>query len=496
MKKTRIRRSHKKRVFPTPAFLPGIRGSAAWHVRPTEKGEIPHTVNITGGKAEMALPIGDSLTHKYTRLHELLHAAHSPVEQPRPLLLKDGSFISSQSLLMAEEFRINMISRAYLGGGAYLPRENDDWYIQRALELAKAYVNSGSGSAAMEFIHWILIVWPLQKKIMTAQPTIPYSIGGEDVGDSKKYGLLIQLAGEVCYTIWAVLWKTEITELMNNNTIPDWDSVLKLAAFLQDAEDTLISKSNPPADNGEEEGEKAPDAPDIAEARRRAREHLGTATKGDDDLTKLRGIRQKLTHPNFKDSSAVEWGKMVMKKAEMTFHLPKNKLQRSKYRATDEGSNPRYTHRLLTDGKVFSRKRKVPGGSVLIDDSGSMSWTTEELKEIILAAPATIIAAYSGHGDTGDLMIIAENARYADMETRGNHPLGGGNVIDLPALEWLAAQPKPRIWVSDTYVVPFRGDARESFEQCISLVEDYDINICFTVEEAGRVFQGKQEIYR
>jgi len=31
-------------------------------------------------------------------------------------------------------------------------------------------------------------------------------------------------------------------------------------------------------------------------------------------------------------------------------------------------------------------------------------------------------------------------------------PCGGGNIVDGPALEWLAAQAEPRIWISDGVV--------------------------------------------
>ena len=112
---------------------------------------------------------------------------------------------------------------------------------------------------------------------------------------------------------------------------------------------------------------------------------------------------------------------------------------------------------MTTDRKVFSTKRSVAGGSMLIDCSGSMGLSTHDIEEIINDLPASTIAGYVGYtgersGFHGDLRIIANNGRIDDeaMRELGMH---GNNSIDKEALEWLAQQPEPRIWVSDQQVV-------------------------------------------
>ena len=65
--------------------------------------------------------------------------------------------------------------------------------------------------------------------------------------------------------------------------------------------------------------------------------------------------------------------------------------------------------------------------------------------------PAVNIAMYNGSGYTGDLRIIAKNGLRADDVYLNKHS-GRGNVIDGPALRWLAEQPARRIWVSDMQV--------------------------------------------
>jgi hypothetical protein len=120
-------------------------------------------------------------------------------------------------------------------------------------------------------------------------------------------------------------------------------------------------------------------------------------------------------------------------------------------RAAAEGVELRYMHRFPVDQSVFARvtRRAAPrGGSVLIDTSGSMNLTAQALDRIIAAAPeATLIAIYSGRGDVGELKVVARNGRRCAAAQLT--PYGTGNIVDLPALKWLARQPAPRVWISD-----------------------------------------------
>ena len=105
-------------------------------------------------------------------------------------------------------------------------------------------------------------------------------------------------------------------------------------------------------------------------------------------------------------------------------------------------------HRYTTDQKIFYRSRRVLGGTVLVDVSGSMGLSAEAIMEILGLMPAATIAMYSGSGSSGDLVIVAENGKMTDQ--RNIDMLRRyGNIIDGPALDWLGKQPGPRIWVSD-----------------------------------------------
>lgn len=128
---------------------------------------------------------------------------------------------------------------------------------------------------------------------------------------------------------------------------------------------------------------------------------------------------------------------------------------------SDSGVKPKNIHRILTDRKVFARRKKIAGGSVLIDFSGSMGWDVDQVKEIIRILPASVIAGYTGYSDTryrngqkyhGDIRIIADKGKYDDNAVNELFKHGNNN-IDYQALQWLAQQEEPRIWVSDQQVI-------------------------------------------
>lgn len=145
------------------------------------------------------------------------------------------------------------------------------------------------------------------------------------------------------------------------------------------------------------------------------------------------------------------WGAMEILEMPLSVRLPRG-LRTKVRRATDSGAVPRHWHRVPIDGRVFSVRRYRPqGGTLLLDQSGSMSLDTAEVQAIMAAFPAVTIATYAGDDSHGSLRIIARNGvRASDADCL--HPQGG-NCVDGPALEWLATMPEPRLWVSDGEVV-------------------------------------------
>ncbi len=117
-------------------------------------------------------------------------------------------------------------------------------------------------------------------------------------------------------------------------------------------------------------------------------------------------------------------------------------------RAATEGARLARPDRLALDRAIFDRRGSGGGGTILVDTSGSMSLSASDVEALVRAAGGlAVVAIYSGRADEGELRIVARADRrvsHAYFE-----PYGSGNIIDLPALEWLARQPTPRLWVSD-----------------------------------------------
>lgn len=159
-------------------------------------------------------------------------------------------------------------------------------------------------------------------------------------------------------------------------------------------------------------------------------------------------------------------GKALIRKFKPNIRIQKA-IREIQKRNSDIGVVPKNMHRMTIDRKVFSSRKSVAGGSMMIDFSGSMGWTDEEVREIIDLLPASTIAGYVGYnnlidGYDGRINIIAENGK---MDSRAINDLmqWGANSVDLDALKWLAKQPEPRIWVSDqaVYGVDEKGYNRE-----------------------------------
>ena len=164
------------------------------------------------------------------------------------------------------------------------------------------------------------------------------------------------------------------------------------------------------------------------------------------------------------------WGAMNVETPPRPLSLPA-RIRRRTRRALPEGSFPRNWHRLPVDGAVFSRKAKrLPGGAVLIDQSGSMSLSAEDVLAIVSAAPAAIVATYAGDARTGTLRVLAMNGkRVNDADV---HLEMGGNTVDGPALEWIGRFPGPRFWVSDGLAFGISGD---SIRDAAKLAMKHDI---------------------
>ena len=153
------------------------------------------------------------------------------------------------------------------------------------------------------------------------------------------------------------------------------------------------------------------------------------------------------------------WGEMEVVRHPMPIRS-RGSLMLSDRTPTDMGLDMRYPHRAITDQMVFSRKKKTLGINILVDCSGSMGLSSEEIEKVLLLAPASLVATYNGESNYGKVNIIADKGRMVTKDViRSKVHKYNGNVIDGPALEWLGEQHGPKIWVSDGYVTGIADDS-------------------------------------
>ena len=181
---------------------------------------------------------------------------------------------------------------------------------------------------------------------------------------------------------------------------------------------------------------------------------------------------QLLEQMTYKTGSGIgKWGDMTVHNPPLSVNLQALLKGSRQYRPMDYGYNPKYINRFCIDRKIFKQKLSVKGGTILIDASGSMSFNSDDILEIMKMLPAVNIAMYNGSYKTGDLRIIAKNGKRVTEKYLDTHS-GRGNVIDGPALEWLSTMPARRIWVSDMYVFGATGDTsgfnllKECYDLC------------------------------
>lgn len=155
--------------------------------------------------------------------------------------------------------------------------------------------------------------------------------------------------------------------------------------------------------------------------------------------------------------------------------------------ATNVGINPRRAHRYYSDPerRIFDRRIKGIGGVVLIDQSGSMDLSTEEIWDVINASPGCTIIGYShGRGSPYNCWVLAENGKVVSTVRDGN----GGNGVDGPALLYALKKRKkgdPLIWVCDGYVTD-RNDRHTSelADWCAKVVAGHNVHMVDTVRGA------------
>lgn len=425
---------------PLPAMLGRQDVKAgSWLVSPCRiPGDVPMT-NISD--RVMLVPTTDGELERSVRGHEMAHAKFSPSHEDMEKWVARG-IATHTALVLAEEVRINYIAnKAGYSLDKYLATGSE---TTTGTELAKKKDWSGCVGAMAATLNtagynkFITGVRRVDKEWATILRKIGTKLNRELRRADKS--------GELFYTDRVEFGEDDTIAprgFFFSERIGEW--LDRVATFPPPPPTPKgASKSSTTTSTGESDEKPAP----WEEGKRRL-------DKSDD-----KGKASRDGNPNpieidpTRDTNhaVVGWEELRVSREPMPRYsvgqIGKKRI------ATNMGRRPRRIHRLMTDPakRVFDRTTRGSGGMVIIDASGSMSFTTEQIAQITENAPGCTVAIYSNRGTNAtNLWVIADKGRM--VESVDYIDYGYGNGVDLPALEWGVrnrSKPKePMVWVTD-----------------------------------------------
>ena len=379
---------------------------------------------------KMFAPLYDDELSRHIRAHEMFHAKVSPTTKQYEKWRGRG-YAKDKTLIVCEELRVNTLLREagfepekYLKGGS---EKFDGQNVSSHNDFANAvlYAMAVRRSAGwQDYLDGIAVNKPEWVAPITkfADEACAYFDKVTSPADNMRHGLPLHATG---------------TKLEQNG----FGYTESLAKWVE----TLIDATQ----------ESKPD------------EKKDGQTGKSDNLTakELKELMKKLGETGEKQRENLEWSRGRIPKRGVgdmwgELRVAKPMLDKSvmgaigrKKIASQTGKNPRRIGRLLSDPerRIFDRSVKGAGGVVLVDTSGSMSLSEEEVSEIVLNAPSALVAMYSGgaYKPKPNLWVIANKGRMCRKLPRPH----GSNEVDGHALRWAVKQRQrnnsPVIWVSD-----------------------------------------------
>jgi hypothetical protein len=183
------------------------------------------------------------------------------------------------------------------------------------------------------------------------------------------------------------------------------------------------------------------------------------------------------------------WHPLYVSKPELPLNHTGKLGRRSIY--TDSGASPKNISRWYTDPerRIFTRKTRALGAVVVMDCSGSMSLSENDLQQLMSnTAGATVLCYSTGNRadeDNPNAWIVARKNR----QVRRLPDFPGGNGCDAPALRYALTlrenSKQPIVWVTD-YGVTGKGDHQTQalIDECKALEKRNGIIVMPNIRQA------------
>lgn len=418
---TAVDRVRPDRITPIPG---AVWRDRHWTVKGVERGG-----STNSARAFMEADHTDTAGGMYTRAHEMVHTVISPESVPKE---------NAEAYIALEEVQVVQYMRNTLD----LPEEAYDQHEQDKQDLFK---RAKDKLGEMNRRQRALIA------IACGDEGTPNDVRRiKELLDNKRdVDLLNGLIGQV----------RQMTPYMDFSPSEAKAQEVFAARFdllFNDADEEDEEDEGEGTTSGAGEGEEEDDD----EGEEAESEKAGVGGMGPKPKTPA---KEKPKTDFERHKEAAEWYPMNIERPPLV-HASKALKLLQKRRLSDTGSHITRLTRLASDGFIFGDKRRVQGGTVVVDTSGSMALATSDIQHLLDVAPAATVAIYAHDGGPfGVLRIIVDKGRMADED---KFSIGGGNGVDGPALDWLAKMPEPRFWVSDGYVVGKNGSGLDHLNYC------------------------------
>lgn len=387
----------------------------------------------------MRVPFGNSPAARVIRAHEMIHAKVSPLIVPNSIVI-DGVVVGAEAIRAAEEVRVNGLVQA---AGFDIDLLTDGSERSTGKRMAEMGLTEG-WNHAITFGSALI-----GTKALTA------FLGGVTAGD-KEMGQLLKATMKEIKKTHTRLGKrygrksaasTEIARYPDGTELPQGfhNVALPLALTIQLA---MVSSSE-------------------------------DSLPGDIESD----IRRRV-----ESSGRESWALPIIRKdLPLTQHV-NGRIGRKRI-ASQTGTNPRRLDRMLTDPerRVFDRRSRGKGGIVLIDQSGSMRLSNEEINAMVAQAPGCVIIGYShrpNSTETPNIWVLANRGKVCQDLPSGN----GGNGVDGPAIRFALTHRRtgePFVWVCDGFVTDSSDScANHLTDECAELVMKHRIHMVADADEA------------